>query len=125
MQIYKRLCPSVHWSVRWSVMVIELKIAKTRIFEAPVVTVCANVGRVSEGVDGGCMPLPTILLFQCFRFLCPKEPSLTGVKLVLSDLTLSVLDLKSDLLNLESALLGIKSAPSDLKPALSDLLSTF
>ena len=44
-QLYKRLCPSVGWSVGWSVEVIELKSGKTRI-SAPAHP-SATGGRVS------------------------------------------------------------------------------
>ena len=54
--------PSVRRSVgpsgRQTVMVIELKITKTRNFEAPVVTVCSSVCGVGEGVNGGFTALP-------------------------------------------------------------------
>ena len=44
-QLYRRLCPSVHSSVHWSVhharvVTFELKTRKTRIFDAAVGIVC-------------------------------------------------------------------------------------
>ena len=51
---------SVRPSVRWSV-IIESKSVKTRIYNAAVMIVCVCVSEhgVGEGMDGGCMPLPT------------------------------------------------------------------
>ena len=39
-------------------MVIELKSAKTRIFDAALVIICMRVFGVGEGVDWDCTPLP-------------------------------------------------------------------
>ena len=76
----RRLCPSIRWSVRllvhWSVMEIELKIAKKRIFEAQAVTVCVCMGwaRVLMGVGCPCPPVrndivtPHHLLFSAISF---------------------------------------------------------
>ena len=45
-QLYKRLCPSVRWSVGPSVMVIELESVKSRI-SAPAHPSATGIGRVS------------------------------------------------------------------------------
>ena len=54
-QLYKRLCPSVHWSVRRSVT-HESKIGK-RALQMPFLVWVLMVG--AWGVDEGWMPLPT------------------------------------------------------------------
>ena len=62
----------VRWYVCWSAMVIKLKIAKARIFEAPILAVCVRVSTcaphgMGEGVNGGwqryCDPAALVLLF--------------------------------------------------------------
>ena len=45
-RLYKRLCPSVRWSVRPLVMVIELESVKMRI-SAPAHPSATDIGRVS------------------------------------------------------------------------------
>ena len=63
---YKRICPSVRLSVRWSdrrSVVIESKSVKMRIYDAALLqswlSVFVNEHGVGEGMDGGWMPLPT------------------------------------------------------------------
>ena len=57
-QLYKRLCPSVGPSIRWSVrpsMMIELESVKTRI-SAPAHLSATGIGRVSDLVFSGSGP---------------------------------------------------------------------
>ena len=82
-QFYKRLCPSVYPSVRWSrstarVVTLELKTRKTRIFDASVGDVCVCVGGgrgCGWGEAGGWMLLPNRLQRYCdpasLVFSCP------------------------------------------------------
>ena len=60
-QLYKRLCPSVRWSVRWSVT-LELKMQETRIYNAAVVIECVwvfdSVWEGGWGEAGVWLPLP-------------------------------------------------------------------
>ena len=51
-QLYKRLCPSVRWSVGPSIT-LELKTRKTRIYDTAVVIVCVWVCECVAGVVGG------------------------------------------------------------------------
>ena len=54
-------------------MMIELKIVKTRIFEAPVVTVFVSKCGVGEGVDRGWMPLPPRPQRYCDPVTCSSS----------------------------------------------------